>query len=40
MLDINGFLSSTEFLVQIASIITAVLSALFGGFISSLFGGV
>jgi hypothetical protein len=37
MLDINGFLTSTEFVAQIASIITAVFSALFGQFLSGLF---
>ncbi len=35
-MDIDGFLLSTEFLSSIASIITAILSALF----SSLLGGV
>lgn len=37
MLDINGFLNSTEFLAQLASIITAILSALFGSFLSGFF---
>ncbi len=37
MLDINGFLTSTEFVAQIASIITAVFSALFGQFLTGLF---
>ncbi len=40
MLDIGGFLSSTEFLAQIAAIIVAVLSTIVGDFISRLFGGV
>ncbi len=40
MLDIGGFLSSTEFLAQIAAIIAAVLTAIVGDFISRLFGGV
>lgn len=35
MLDINGFLTSTEFVAQLASIITAILTALLG----SLFAG-
>ena len=38
MLDIDGFLTSTDFLTQIASIIVGLLSALFGTFIG-LFGG-
>lgn len=39
MLDLNGFLLSTEFLAQIASIITALLSTIFSDLIASLFGG-
>ena len=39
MLDIGGFLTSTEFLSQLALIITAVLSAIFDGLISGLFAG-
>ncbi|MGB2986361.1 MAG: hypothetical protein WBE26_10805 [Phycisphaerae bacterium] len=38
MLDIGGFLTSTEFLAQIASIIVAVFTALIGNLIGSLFG--
>ena len=37
-LDIDGFLTSTEFLAQIASIIVAVLTTLFGNFIGGVFG--
>ncbi len=37
MLDINGFLTSPQFFAQIASIIVAVLSALFGEFIGNFF---
>lgn len=40
MFDIGGFLSSTEFLAQIAAIIAAVLTAFVGDFISRLFGGI
>lgn len=40
MLDIGGFLTSTEFLAQIASIVVMLLSALVGQLITSLFGGV
>lgn len=35
MLDIGGFLTSNSFFTQIASIVTALLSAIFG----ELFGG-
>jgi hypothetical protein len=38
MLDIDGFLTSTEFLGQIASIIVAILTALVGNLIGTLFG--
>ena len=37
-LDIGGFLTSTEFLAQIASIIVAILTALFGNLIGGVFG--
>ena len=40
MFDIGGFLTSTEFIAQIASIITAVLTALFGDLVANLFAGV
>ena len=40
MFDIGGFLTSMEFVSQIASIITAVLTALFGEIIAGFFGGV
>jgi|GEM_PF-3003099 len=39
MLDINGFLTSTEFVAQIAAIFTAVFSAIFGQFLAGLFSG-
>ncbi len=38
MFDIGGFLNSTEFFAQLASIITAVLSAVFGDLLLGLFG--
>ncbi len=38
MLDVGGFLTSTEFFAQIASVITAVLSAIFGDLLLGLFG--
>jgi hypothetical protein len=38
MLDIGGFLTSTEFLGQIASLIAAVLTAIVSNFIAGLFG--
>ena len=37
MLDIDGFLTSPEFLVRLAVLISTVLSAIFGGFINSIF---
>ena len=39
MLDIGGFLTSTEFLAQIASIVVMFLSALVGQLLTHLFGG-
>ncbi len=39
MFDIGGFLSSTEFFAQLASIITAVLNTFFGDLLLGLFGG-
>lgn len=39
MFDINGFLTSMEFLAQLAAIVTALLTALVGDFIASLFAG-
>ena len=39
MLDIQGFLTSTAFVEQIASMIAALLSILVGDFIARLFGG-
>ena len=38
MLDIGGFLTSTEFLVRLAALISAVFSAIIGGIINSVFG--
>lgn len=38
-LDINGFLLSTEVLAQLASIVTALITALVGDALSSFFGG-
>jgi len=38
MLDIGGFLTSDGFLSQLALLISKVLSALFDGFLASLFG--
>ena len=38
MLDIGGFLTSTEFLSQLAALISKVLSAFFDGFLATLFG--
>ena len=37
MLDLGGFLTSSEFLAQIAGLITAVLSALVSLFVGALF---
>ncbi len=39
MFDIGGFLTSTEFFLQIASIITALLAAIADLFIGGLFAG-
>ncbi len=39
MLDIGGFLTSTEFLAQIAALVVAVLTAFVGDFIARLFSG-
>jgi len=39
MLDIDGYLTSTEFLTQLAFLISTILSTFFGGFITNLFGG-
>ena len=38
MLDIDGFILSPQFLVQIAQIITSVLLALFGSLFSGILG--
>ncbi len=38
MLDIGGFLTSTDFLTQIAALISALLSTIFSGVIASFFG--
>jgi hypothetical protein len=39
MLDIDGFLTSSEFLTQIASLIVGLLSALFGALFGRMFPG-
>lgn len=39
MLDIDGFLTSPEFVSQLASFITAIFTAFLGGIISNFFGG-
>ena len=39
MFDLGSYLTSTEFLAQIAAMISTVLSAFFGGFLTNLFGG-
>jgi hypothetical protein len=39
MLNIDGYLTSTEFLLQLATFISGILSAILGGWIASLFGG-
>ncbi len=38
MLDISGFLTSFEFLAQLAALVTALLTGIFGDFINSLLG--
>lgn len=38
MLDIDGFLTSTEFLTQLAAFLSAIITTLFGGFLGNLFG--
>lgn len=38
MFDIDGFLTSTEFLVQLAAIISTLLSSLAAGFFNNLLG--
>ncbi len=39
MLDLNGFFTSTEFLTQVASVVSAVLSILLGDFLARFFSG-
>jgi len=39
MLDIDGFVTSPEFLSRIAGLIAAILSALLSGLFSGLLGG-
>jgi hypothetical protein len=39
MLDIGGYLTSVEFLSQFAAMISTILSAFFGEFLTILFGG-
>ncbi len=38
MLDLNGFLTSTEFLFQLASIVSAIISSLLGTLFSGFLG--
>jgi len=38
MLDIDGFLTSTPFLSQLAALISAIISAVLGGILTGLFG--
>lgn len=38
MLDIDGFLTSTQFISQLASFITAILSAFLGSVVAGLLG--
>jgi hypothetical protein len=38
MLDIDGFLTSTQFITQLASFITAILTALLGSIVSGFLG--
>jgi len=38
-LDIGGFLTSVDFLTQLASIITAVFTTLLGEVLANVFGG-
>ena len=38
MLDIDGFLTSTQFVTQFATFITAIITALLGSIISSALG--
>lgn len=38
MLDIDGFLTSTEFFATLAGFLTAIISALFTSFLGGLFG--
>jgi hypothetical protein len=39
MLDISGFLTSSEFLTQLASLITAILTAFMSQFVGVFFSG-
>lgn len=39
MLDIDGFLTSTQFITQLASFITAILSAFLGTIVTGFLGG-
>lgn len=38
MLDIGGFLTSAEFLTQLATLLATVFSALFGTLVTQIFG--
>ena len=40
MLDIGGFLTSTEFLAQLAALVASVLAVFVDGLLGSLFGAV
>ncbi len=39
MLDIDGFLTSTEFVSQLALFISAIVSAFLGSILTGFFGG-
>ena len=39
MLDIDGFLTSNQFVTQLATFITAILTALLGSIVTGFFGG-
>ncbi len=39
MIDLGSYLTSVEFLTQLAAVISTVLSALFSQFLGGLFGG-
>jgi len=39
MFDLGSYFTSSEFLVQLAALISTVLSTFFGAFLTNLFGG-